>query len=109
MDNSKEDFIEYGFSSHLWMAKAVVALADQKQLRLAVISALEVLWTQEDVCVEEVFDRIVQICATGKYVTPEMAQAEYEEIIQEADRILTEQEVERLREDLDKWGTNGDD
>ena len=102
-----DDNVEHGFSSPLWMAKAVVCNADAKLLRFAVCNVLDRLWSDETLDVEQVFERIVQISTTGRYVEPKFSQEDYEEAVRVADDIAErniDEEVAKFREQLDGLG-----
>lgn len=65
---------EFGFSSPLWMAKAVVAYAPEFFIRKAIVEVLDLLWREaheeegEMVSAEEVFERVIQVAVLGEYV-----------------------------------------
>ena len=103
---------EYGFSSPLWMAKAVVCTSNAELLRIAVCNVLDFLWTEEEVDSEDVFDRIVQVATTGKYTEVDITQEEYEEMVKFADEVIeksNEDEVAKFREQLDNMPGGDDD
>lgn len=105
------DNVEHGFSSPLWMAKAVVCNASSELLRVAVCNVLDKLWSDDTVDVEQVFERIVQISTTGRYVEPKFSQVDYEEAVRFADDIAErniDEEVAKFREQLDGLGEEGD-
>lgn len=64
---------EFGFSSPLWMAKAVVSHAPDFFVRKAIVEVLEMLWrdvhdeSDSTISAEEVFERVVQIAVLGEY------------------------------------------
>ncbi len=96
--------IEYGASSMLWMSKAVISQSDPRYVKLAVCELLDVLWRSEHVCVDEIFDRLVQVSTVGKYTAPDNVDAEVEEALRIADELIEksiDEEVERFREILD--------
>lgn len=107
-----EDNFEFGFGSTLWMARALIWNANDKLLRLAVNEVLNYLWVEEDVEVGEIFERIVQISATGKYTEVTFSQEDYEEAVKFADEIIErniDEEVAKFREQLDNLGGETDD
>lgn len=108
MDGSN---VEHGFSSPLWMAKAVVCNASSELLRVAVCNVLDRMWSDDTVDVEQVFERIVQISSTGRYREPYFTQEDYEEAVKIADDIAErniDEEVAKFREQLDNLGKEDD-
>lgn len=105
--------IEFGWSSPLWMARALIWNAEPALLRLAVNDILNLLWASDEVDADEIFERIVQICATGKYVPVEITQQQYEETMKLADEMLQkseDEEVEKFRQEMDDFlGGDEDD
>lgn len=104
--------VEHGFSSTLWMAKAVVCNASSELLRIAVCNVMDRLWSDGSLDVEQVFERIVQISTTGRYVEPKFTQADYEEAVKIADGIAErniDEEVAKFREQLDNLGEEDED
>lgn len=59
--------IEHGFESNLWLSKVVVAQASPLRAKAAIIQLLDFMSENEGFTVFEVMDRLVQVCATGKY------------------------------------------
>lgn len=107
-----DDNVEHGFSSPLWMAKAVVCNASSDLLRVAVCNVLDRLWSDDTVDVEQVFERIVQISTTGRYVEPKFSQEDYEEAVRFADDIAErniDEEVAKFRQQLDDFDEEDDD
>lgn len=108
-----ENNVEFGFSSPLWMAKAVVCTADAHLLRAAVCDVLSYLWgaDEEGIDPSEVFERIVQISTRGEYVPVEISREDYEAAVKVADEIIERNidgEVEEFRKELDET-LGGDD
>lgn len=106
-----EENVEHGFSSPLWMAKAVVCNASSELLRIAVCNVMDRLWSDDTVDVEQVFERIVQISTTGRYREPHYSQEDYEEAVKLAEEIIErniDEEVVKFREQLDNLGKEGD-
>lgn len=106
-----DDNVEHGFSSPLWMAKAVICNASSELLRIAVCNVIDKLWSDDTVDAEQVFERIVQISTTGRYVEPKFSQADYEEAVRIADDIAErniDEEVAKFREQLDNLGKEDD-
>lgn len=104
--------VEHGFSSPLWMAKAVVSSANAGLLRIAVCNVLDRLWSDGSLDVEQVFERIVQISSTGRYREPHFTQEDYEEAVKIADDIAErniDEEVAKFREQLDNLGEEDED
>lgn len=107
--------IEYGFESPLFMAKAVIAQADPNYLKVAVAELMNAMWYSESACIntDEVFDRLVQVTATGSYRPSEVVTQEVREAIALANEMLSEEDsgiLESFREELkdlpetdDKW------
>lgn len=62
--------IEFGFNSPLWMSESIVKNAPPLFVKAAVIDLMDHLWNTDHVCVDEIFDRLVQVSASGKYVAP---------------------------------------
>lgn len=96
--------IEYGASSMLWMSKAVISQADPRYVKAAVCELLNELWNRDHVCVDEIFDRLVQVSTVGKYTPPDIAHETVEEALRMADELLDksiDDEVKKFSEELD--------
>ena len=104
--------IEYGFSSPLWLAKAVVGGADCELVRYAVLDVMNYMWTAEVINPDEIYDRLVQISTNGFYDPAEFTQEEYEEAARIADEIIErdiDEQVQKFREQLDGMDSDGSD
>lgn len=64
--------VEHGFESPIWLAKAVIAHADPRMLRVAVIEVIEHLveTAPNGTSPFEIIDRLVQVTSVGKYTAP---------------------------------------
>ena len=104
--------IEYGFSSPLWLAKAVGGGADCELVRYAVLDVMNYMWTAEVINPDEIYDRLVQISTNGFYAPAEFTQEEYEEAARIADEIIErdiDEQVQKFREQLDGMDSDGSD
>lgn len=104
--------IEYGFSSPLWLAKAVVGGADCELVRYAALDVMNYMWTADVINPDEIYDRLVQISTNGFYAPAEFTQEEYEEAARIADEIIErdiDEQVQKFREQLDNLGGEDDD
>ena len=106
------EHIEYGFSSPLWLAKAVVGGADCELVRNAVLDVMNYMWAAEVINPDEIYDRLVQISTNGFYAPAEFTQEEYEEAARIADEIIErdiDEQVQKFREQLDGMDSDGSD
>lgn len=106
--------IEYGFESPLFMAKAVIAQADPRYLKVAVSELMSAMWYSEGNCIDkdEVFDRLVQVTATGSYRPSEVATEEVRQAVAMADEMLSNIDsdaMESFKEELDQLPGTEDD
>lgn len=92
--------IEHGFESNLWLSKVVVAQASPLRVKAAIIQLFDFMAENEGFTVFEVMDRLVQVCATGKYEAPDphihFSFKDLEDLDEEA-----EAEVEKFRSFLE--------
>lgn len=97
--------IEHGFESPIWLAKAVIAQADPRMLRVAVVEVIEhlVATAPNGSSPFEIIDRLVQVSTTGRYTPPN---PEPEEILSGVFDLvngkLTPESESQVREFIDK-------
>ena len=88
------------------MARALVWNVDEKLLRGAIDNILSHIWSAETIEAEEIFERLVQLSATGTYVVPSISKEECDEALEVADEIIEkdiDEQVAKFREQMNDF------
>lgn len=97
--------IEHGFESPIWLAKAIIAHADPRMLRVAVVEVIEhlVATAPSGSSPFEIIDRLVQVSTTGRYTPPQPEPEElFSGVFDLMDGKLTPEAESQVQDFIDK-------